>query len=99
MNLKNREKKISWKNWLIKKLLTNEASKADILNFIAKDQIDYIEKAKIIFSDISKLNQIRKSLRNLAMNSPLFDNEDFGLELSKTLKDKWTLFSQQNKNL
>ena len=68
-------------------------------NFIAKDQIDYIEKAKIISSDINQLNQIRKSLRNLAINSPLFDNEDFGLELSKTLKDKWTLFSQQNKNL
>ncbi len=68
-------------------------------NFIAKDQIDYIEKAKMISSDINKLNQIRKSLRSLAMNSPLFDNKDFGLELSKTLKDKWSLFSQQNKNL
>ena len=67
--------------------------------FIAKDKNDYIEKAKIISSDINKLSQIRYSLRNLAINSSLFDNKDFGLELCKILKDKWRLFSQQNKNL
>ena len=67
--------------------------------FIAKDKNDYIEKAKIISSDINKLSQIRHSLRKLAINSPLFDNKNLGLELSKILKDKWRLFSQQNKNL
>ena len=67
--------------------------------FIAKDKNDYIKKAKIISSDINKLSQIRYSLRNLAINSPLFDNKDLGLELCKILKDKWRLFSQQNKNL
>ena len=67
--------------------------------FIAKDKNDYIEKAKIISSDINKLSQIRYSLRNSAINSPLFDNKDLGLELCKILKDKWRLFSQQNKNL
>ena len=67
--------------------------------FIAKDKNDYIEKAKIISSDINKLSQIRYSLRNLAINSPLFNNKDLGLELCKILKDKWRLFSQQNKNL
>ena len=67
--------------------------------FIAKDKNDYIEKAKIISSDTNKLSQIRYSLRNLAINSSLFDNKDFGLELCKILKDKWRLFSQQNKNL
>ena len=67
--------------------------------FIAKDKNDYVEKAKIISSDINKLSQIRYSLRNLAINSPLFDNKDLGLELCKILKDKWRLFSQQNKNL
>ena len=30
------EKKITWRNWLIKKLLTNETNKEDILNFISK---------------------------------------------------------------
>ena len=33
----NIEKKTSWKNWLIKKLISSEASKEEILNFIAKD--------------------------------------------------------------
>ena len=33
---KNFKKKTSWKNWLIKKLISNEASKEEILNFIAK---------------------------------------------------------------
>ncbi len=68
-------------------------------NFIAKDKNEYIEKAKIISSEINKLSQIRHSLRNLAINSPLFDNKNLGQELSKILKDKWRLFSQQNKNL
>ena len=34
---KNFKKKTSWKNWLIKKLITSEASKEEILNFIIKD--------------------------------------------------------------
>ena len=37
MNDMNVEKKTSWKNWLIKKLISSEASKEEILNFIAKD--------------------------------------------------------------
>ena len=37
MNKTNLEKKISWKNWLIKKLISSEASKEEVLNFIAKD--------------------------------------------------------------
>ena len=34
----NIEKKTSWKNWLIKKLISSEASKEEVLNFIAKDE-------------------------------------------------------------
>ena len=37
MNKTKLEKKISWKNWLIKKLISSEASKEEVLNFIAKD--------------------------------------------------------------
>ncbi len=68
-------------------------------NFIAKDKLDYIEKARIISSDINKISKIRHSLRRLAINSPLFNNKDFGLELCKTIKEKWSLFSQKKKNL
>ena len=38
MNNTNLEKKTSWKNWLIKKLISSEASKEEVLNFIAKDE-------------------------------------------------------------
>ena len=37
MQEKNQTKKISWRNWLIKKLLINETSKEDILSFITQD--------------------------------------------------------------
>ena len=37
MENKNLEKKTSWKNWLIKKLLTSESSREEILNFIASN--------------------------------------------------------------
>ena len=29
---------MSWKNWIIKKLLSNDSTKEDILNFIANDE-------------------------------------------------------------
>tara|TARA_B110000438_G_C15714273_1_gene606766 strand:+ start:341 stop:1192 length:852 start_codon:yes stop_codon:yes gene_type:complete len=38
MENNNLEKKISWKIWLIKKLLSNEATREEALNFIAKNE-------------------------------------------------------------
>ena len=38
MTDKDIEKKTTWRNWLIKKLLSNENSKEDILSFIAKNE-------------------------------------------------------------
>ena len=35
---KNLEKKDSWKHWLIKKLLSSEATREEILSFIATNQ-------------------------------------------------------------
>jgi len=67
-------------------------------DFIAKDKTDYVKKTKIIFSDLNRLNQIRQSLRNQTINSALFDNKSLGLDLCKILKEKWNLFSEQNKN-
>ena len=37
MNKNNFDKSYSWKNWIIKKLLSNDSTKEDILNFIAND--------------------------------------------------------------
>ena len=40
MNTNNSDKTSSWKNWIIKKLLSNDSTKEDILNFIANDEDD-----------------------------------------------------------
>ena len=40
MNTNNTDKTSSWKNWIIKKLLSNDSTKEDILNFIANDDDD-----------------------------------------------------------
>ena len=48
MQEKNIKKKTTWRNWLIKKLLTDETNKEDILSFIAK------EEKNAIFSEDNK---------------------------------------------
>ena len=37
MNMKGSDRSNSWKNWIIKKLLSNDSNKEDILNFIANE--------------------------------------------------------------
>ena len=38
MNTSNADKSSSWKNWIIKKLLSNDSTKEDIFNFIANEE-------------------------------------------------------------
>ena len=38
MNKINSDKSYTWKNWIIKKLLSNDSTKEDILNFIANEE-------------------------------------------------------------
>ena len=40
MEKNNSEKKTTWRNWLIRKLLVNDTSKEDIISFITKDEDD-----------------------------------------------------------
>jgi len=58
------EKKTSWRNWLIKKLLINEASKEDILNFIAKDEKNKSNFNNQDFKDNNE-NYLIKNIINL----------------------------------
>ena len=37
MNINN-DKSYGWKNWIIKKLISNDSTKEDILNFIANEE-------------------------------------------------------------
>ena len=40
MNKKDLDKSNSWKNWIIKKLLSNNSTKEEILNFIANEDVE-----------------------------------------------------------
>ena len=57
MNKNNIDKTYSWKNWIIKKLLTNDSTKEDILNYIANESKE---------SDSTDIND--KNEKNLIKN-------------------------------
>ncbi len=69
MNMKGSDKSNSWKNWIIKKLLSNDSNKEDILNFIANEgsnnELEDIDdnNEKNLIKNILKLNQ--KSVEDL----------------------------------
>ena len=69
MNKNNIDKSYSWKNWIIKKLLSNDSTKEDILNFIAnednKSEIKDINdnNEKNLIKNILQLNE--KSVEDL----------------------------------
>ena len=59
----------------------------DLIDFIAKDFDDYSGKA-ISFSDNKTyLSNLRKSLRQKSIESPLFDIEDFTTQFMNILKN------------
>ena len=60
-----------------------------LVDFIAKDKKDYIDKAIIISKNIKGLKDIRKSLRGRALKSPLFDMDSFGKHFSDLLNKVW----------
>ena len=66
-------------------------------DFIAKNKIEYISKAFTLSEDISSLIEIRKSLRQKALNSPLFDIENFGKDFSELLSTVWLNYTANKK--
>jgi len=63
--------------------------------FIAENKEDYINKALSLSDDIKNLVAIRKSLRQKALNSPLFDAEDFGKHFCEILNSVWLKHSPE----
>ncbi len=64
----NIDKSYSWKNWIIKKLLSNDSTKEDILNFIANDNKNDLQdindnNEKNLIKNILQLNE--KSVEDL----------------------------------
>ena len=69
MNKINSDKSYTWKNWIIKKLLSNDSTKEDILNFIANEESENELKdindnnEKNLIKNILQLNE--KSVEDL----------------------------------
>jgi len=91
MQEKKIKTKITWRNWLIKKLLTNETSKEDILNFIAKEEKETISSEdNHIFEDNNEKNLIKNILN---LNEKSVEDimvpraEIISIEKKKTIKE------------
>ena len=91
MQEKKIKTKIKWRNWLIKKLLTKETSKEDILNFIAKEEKEtiFVEDSQI-FEDNNEKNLIKNILN---LNEKSVEDimvpraEIISIEKKKTIKE------------
>ena len=57
---------------------------------IAKNKDEYVSKALSLSKDIKNLNIIRKSLRQKALDSPLFNIKKFGKQFEEMLKNVWS---------
>jgi protein O-GlcNAc transferase len=57
---------------------------------IAKNKDEYVSKALSLSKDIKNLNTIRKSLRQKALDSPLFNIKKFGKQFEEMLKNVWS---------
>ena len=90
MSKDNLEKSYNWKNWIIKKLLSNDSTKEEILNFIAneesqneiKDLNDNNEKNLI--KNILNLNE--KSVEDIMVQRSEIIAVDYESSYSKILE-------------
>ena len=67
----------------------------NLKNFIAKNYEEYVNKAVLVSKNIKELSEIRKSLREKALASPLFDVKNFSKNFSETINKIW--LSHSNK--
>ena len=90
MQEKNTEKKITWRNWLIRKLLVTETSKEDILSFIAKEEDNKSDLNYQEFEDINEKNLIKNilNLNEKSVNDIMIPRaEIISIEKNKTIKE------------
>ena len=92
----NTDKSYNWKNWIIKKLLSNESTKEDILNFIANESndkrlTDYDENnEKNLIKNILQLNE--KSVEDLMVPR----SEIIAVDHSQTYSDILELIKEES---
>ena len=68
-------------------------SNLNMKDWIANNHEEYISKSLEFASDIKQLTKIRKTLRQKALNSPVFDAERLSEHFSKMLWDIWNEFN------
>jgi len=99
MRKTNNEKKITWRNWLIRKLLVNETSKEDILNFIAKDEDDESNLNNLELQDNNERNLIKNIL---ILNEKSVDDimvpraEIISIEKNKTINEIFSVIENKS---
>ena len=72
MENNNFNKKPSLKNWLIKKLLTSETTKEEVLNYIASDQMALLSVTKeFIFLEEGDIAEIKIDKITITMDTKL----------------------------
>jgi predicted O-linked N-acetylglucosamine transferase (SPINDLY family) len=71
-------------------------SNLNMNNWIAKNHEEYISKSLEFTSDIKQLSKIRKTLRQIALKSPVFDAVRFSENFSEMLWDIWSKFKKKN---
>ena len=92
----NTDKSYNWKNWIIKKLLSNDSTKEDILNFIANESndkrlTDYDENnEKNLIQNILQLNE--KSVEDLMVPR----SEIIAVDHSQTYSDILELIKEES---
>ncbi len=65
------------------------AHSAELLDWIAVDESDYVAKAVIYASDLDQLARLRGRLRRQVLASPLFDAPRFARHFETALRDMW----------
>ncbi|GEM_PF-754616 len=73
-------------------LLTN----VGLSDLIARDDRDYIEKARSLAGDTGKLRSLRRGLRDMVALSPLADAKRFTAELEKEFRRMWIDWCRQD---
>jgi predicted O-linked N-acetylglucosamine transferase (SPINDLY family) len=61
-----------------------------LTELLAVDEEDYIAKAQALAEDYGRLNQLRLTLRECLVNSPLCDVAGFTRDFDKALREIWT---------
>lgn len=72
------------------------AYNAGLSNWVAQETVDYVDKAVQFASDFEQLSQLRSSLRQHVLKTPLFDSSRFAKNFGDAL---WSMWRQKLKKL